>query len=118
MFFSSSRKQNETDSASAASPSGKQTPSSTDSSGIVGILLFNPTLLPEEYEQQEDEGSSPSDSKGSEDNEEEETGTYDGLTKEEREQEAKIVFSYPSDREPEERRCQAGLIEGLLMFIK
>ncbi|PHJ25941.1 hypothetical protein CSUI_000204, partial [Cystoisospora suis] len=43
---------------------------------------------------------------------------FQELSAEEREQEAKIVFYFPSTRPPEEKRSHVGLIEGLIIFTK
>lgn len=121
MFFSTAKKATDTPpgrdvGAQAGSPSKKPATTAT-TTGILSILVFNPTLLPEGAEKQgEQEG--PFGSNTSADSAEEEDASADGLSREEREQEAKIVYSYPPNREPEERRSQAGLLEGLLMYIK
>lgn len=123
MFFSSTKKPADPPAGpdsgvqTAVFPSKKQSgAASAPTSGILSILLFNPNLCPE--------GSArcggQEESLGGKETEEGDATTEntDGLSLEELEQEAKIVFSYPADREPEERRSQAGLLEGLLTFTK
>ncbi|KAL8447802.1 hypothetical protein Emed_004097 [Eimeria media] len=121
MFFSSAKKAAESsagknDSAAAGESPTKRggAPSATGApSGILHVLLFNPTLKPEAHAE-----SSPSKGSAASPTTAEEEGESDDLSWEEKEQEAKVVFSYPLNREPEERRSQAGLLEGLLMFTK
>lgn len=120
MFFSSSNKAGDPpagrDSASQTASPPKKPGAPTTTSCILSILIFNPTFCPEVAtkggEQGEEFNSETSAAVADDD-----ANGY-GLSREEQEQEAKIVYSYPPDREPEERRSQTGLLEGLLMFTK
>ncbi|KAL8424548.1 hypothetical protein Efla_005654 [Eimeria flavescens] len=119
MFFSSSRKAAEQQAAAQAAAAGDAGRRGGATVGVLSLLLFNPTLQPDgdtrESEQQPGGSSSSpatadaADSGGEENLE---------LSQEEKEQEAKIVYSYPPNRDPAERRSQAGLLEGLLMFSR
>ncbi|OEH74969.1 hypothetical protein cyc_00465 [Cyclospora cayetanensis] len=123
MFFSSTKKATESSPSDndfgqhAASSSKQQAGGSAAPSCVFGILLFNPLLLPDGAAPREEKGSDLASESGSSEHEKEEDNA-DGLSREEREQESKIIYSYPPNREPEERRSQAGLLEGLLMFAK
>ncbi|KAL8444722.1 hypothetical protein Emag_005351 [Eimeria magna] len=128
MFFSSAKKAAESSAvndpvAAGESPTkrGGLPPLSGASSGILHVLLFNPTLKPEGGSSSRDEQEaecSPSKGSPAASPAETEEGEREDLSWEEKEQEAKVIFSYPLNREPEERRSQAGLLEGLLMFTK
>ncbi|KAL8273581.1 hypothetical protein Esti_002508 [Eimeria stiedai] len=125
MFFSSAKKAAESSAVNDAAAAGESPTKRGGTSllsgapnGILHVLLFNPTLKPEGASTRDAQAEcSPSKASAASTFEAEE-GEGEELSWEEKEQEAKLVFSYPLNREPEERRSQAGLLEGLLMFTK
>lgn len=129
MFFASAKKTNESPvgSNAAATPSSptKTQDATCVSSGILSILLFNPSLVCKEVAspKESDEAvhlhtQAISASAAAAAAAEADDAGFECLSQEQKEQEAKIVYCYPPSLEPEERRSQAGLLEGLLMFSK